>query len=213
MAQSAVGPFYCPADRKVYLDLSFFNELRTRFGAPGDFAQAYVLAHEVGHHVQTVTGIEEQVRRQQQANPSARNQLSVLMELQADCYAGVWGHVASRADGRRRAKSNWIPMTSKRAFAAASAIGDDTHPEAIERPRHAGQVHARLLGTARRVVPPRLLVRRPERLQHVRRLSVTLASRRGTILTGCPEFRQSDARFHGETGAQKSPARRATSTT
>jgi predicted metalloprotease len=126
MAQSAVGPFYCPADRKVYLDLSFFNELRTRFGAPGDFAQAYVLAHEVGHHIQTVTGVEEQVRRQQQANPAQRNELSVLMELQADCFAGVWGHVAS-ADGRAaQGKVELDPDDLEEGLRAASAIGDDT---------------------------------------------------------------------------------------
>lgn len=126
MAQSAVGPFYCPGDRKVYLDLSFFNELRTRFGAPGDFAQAYVLAHEVGHHIQTVTGVEEQVRRQQQANPGQRNELSVLMELQADCFAGVWGHVAS-ADGRAaQGKVELDPDDLEEGLTAASAIGDDT---------------------------------------------------------------------------------------
>lgn len=126
MAQSAVGPFYCPADRKVYLDLSFFNELRTRFGAPGDFAQAYVLAHEVGHHIQTVTGVEEQVRRQQQANSSQRNELSVLMELQADCFAGVWGHVASAQGRAAQGKVELDPDDLEEGLRAASAIGDDT---------------------------------------------------------------------------------------
>ena len=121
-AQSAVGPFYCPGDRKVYLDLSFFNELRTRFGAPGDFAQAYVLAHEVGHHIQTVTGTEERVRQLQGANPAQRNQLSVLMELQADCYAGVWGHAAARPGG----KVDLDPDDLEEGLRAASAIGDDT---------------------------------------------------------------------------------------
>ena len=126
MAESAVGPFYCPADRKVYLDLSFFNELRTRFGAPGDFAQAYVLAHEVGHHVQTVLGTEGKVRQLQQSNPSQRNELSVRMELQADCYAGVWGHVAS-ADGRAaQGKVELEPDDLEEGLRAASAIGDDT---------------------------------------------------------------------------------------
>ena len=125
-AGSAVGPFYCPADRRVYLDLNFFNELRTRFGAPGDFAQAYVLAHEVGHHVQTVLGIESQVRQQQQSNPSQRNDLSVLMELQADCFAGVWGHAAS-ADGRfEQGKVELDPDDLEEGLRAASAIGDDT---------------------------------------------------------------------------------------
>jgi uncharacterized protein len=121
-AESAVGPFYCPGDRKVYLDLSFFNELHKRFGAPGDFAQAYVLAHEVGHHVQTLTGTESRVRQLQQSNPSERNELSVRMELQADCYAGVWGHSASRSGG----KVELDPGDLEEGLRAASAIGDDT---------------------------------------------------------------------------------------
>src|SRR5271157_5140917 len=91
-AESATGPFYCPADEKVYIDLGFYDELKQRFGAPGEFAQAYVLAHEIGHHVQKLTGIESQVRQLQQRNPQAGNQLSVRMELQADCLAGVWAH-------------------------------------------------------------------------------------------------------------------------
>jgi predicted metalloprotease len=121
-AQAAVGPFYCPGDRKVYLDLSFFNELRTRFGAEGDFAEAYVLAHEVGHHVQTLMGTESRVRQLQQANPSQANQLSVLMELQADCFAGVWGHVAAQPGG----KVDLDPGDLEEGLRAASAIGDDT---------------------------------------------------------------------------------------
>src|SRR6187399_1535221 len=92
IAQSATGPFYCPQDQKVYIDLGFYKELKQRFGAPGEFAQAYVLAHELGHHVQTLMGTERQLRRLQQSNPGQANQLSVRMELQADCYAGVWGH-------------------------------------------------------------------------------------------------------------------------
>lgn len=121
-AQSAVGPFYCPADRKVYLDLSFFNDLRTQFGAPGEFAQAYVLAHEVGHHVQTLMGTESRVRQLQQTNPSARNELSVRMELQADCYAGVWGRAAARAGGRVDLDQGDL----EDGLRAAAAIGDDT---------------------------------------------------------------------------------------
>jgi uncharacterized protein len=125
-AQSAVGPFYCPADRKMYLDLSFFNELHRRFGAPGDFAQAYVLAHELGHHVQTLTGIESQVRQRQSGDPQSRNELSVRMELQADCFAGVWGHVASQPGRAAQGKVELDPGDVDEALRAASAIGDDT---------------------------------------------------------------------------------------
>ncbi len=91
-ADAQVGPFYCPADEKVYLDLGFFEELNARFGAPGDFAQAYVVAHEVGHHVQKVLGIEGKMRREQARSPELKNELSERLELQADCFAGVWGH-------------------------------------------------------------------------------------------------------------------------
>ena len=121
-AQAAVGPFYCPADGNVYLDLQFFNELRSRFGAPGEFAQAYVLAHEVGHHVQRLLGTESRVRQMQQGNPSQQNELSVRMELQADCYAGVWGHAASRSGGR----VDLDPSDIDDGLRAAAAIGDDT---------------------------------------------------------------------------------------
>lgn len=116
--QSAMGPFYCPADEKVYVDLSFYEDLRRRFGAPGDFAQAYVLAHEIGHHVQKVTGIEPQVRRAQKQNPRGANQLSVRMELQADCLAGVWGHSAGQ---RGILEAGDI----QEGLGAAAAIGDD----------------------------------------------------------------------------------------
>jgi len=120
-AQSAVGPFYCPADEKVYIDLSFFDELARRFGAPGDFAQAYVIAHEVGHHVQTVLGIEEKVR-QARANMSESegNALSVRVELQADCFSGVWAHDAHQKSGLLE------PGDIEEALGAASAVGDDT---------------------------------------------------------------------------------------
>jgi len=91
-ASSATGPFYCPADRKMYIDLSFFRELAQRFQAPGDFAQAYVLAHEYGHHVQTLTGVTQEVDQASRENPDQRNALSVRVELQADCLAGVWAH-------------------------------------------------------------------------------------------------------------------------
>lgn len=120
-AQSATGPFYCPGDRKVYLDLGFFEELHRKLGAPGDFAQAYVLAHEVGHHVQTVTGVESQVRQRQASSPSARNELSVRMELQADCYAGIWGHYANQVPGGVELD----PGDVEEGMQAAAAIGDD----------------------------------------------------------------------------------------
>lgn len=123
-AQSASGPFYCPGDRKVYLDLGFFAELTKRFGAAGDFAQAYVVAHEVGHHVQTVTGIESQVRQQQSQNPAARNALSVKMELQADCFAGVWAH-ATAQPGRGQRRVELESGDLEEGLRAAAAIGDD----------------------------------------------------------------------------------------
>jgi uncharacterized protein len=118
VAGSATGPFYCPADGKVYLDLSFFDELHRRFGAPGDFAQAYVIAHEVGHHVQNLLGIEREVRRLQGQNPGAANDLSVRMELQADCLAGVWGNATAQ---RGTLESGDV----EEGMAAAAAIGDD----------------------------------------------------------------------------------------
>jgi uncharacterized protein len=120
-AQAVTGPFYCPADRKVYLDLGFFEELHRKLGAPGDFAQAYVLAHEVGHHVQTVLGIESDVRARQASDPSVRNPLSVRMELQADCFAGVWGHHAKQGSGRVQLDQGDF----EEGMNAAAAIGDD----------------------------------------------------------------------------------------
>jgi len=118
--QSAMGPFYCPLDQKVYLDTSFFDDLSQRFGAPGDFAQAYVIAHEVGHHVQTLVGTSEKVRAAQQRMSQAdANALSVRMELQADCYAGVWAHNAARS--RQLLEAGDL----EEGLRAASAIGDD----------------------------------------------------------------------------------------
>ena len=124
-AQSATGPFYCPADQLVYLDLGFFGELRDRFSAPGDFAQAYVLAHELGHHVQRLLGIEAQVRRQQQSNPAQENQLSVRLELQADCLAGVWGHQAAQAGRAAQGKVELETGDLEEGLNAAASIGDD----------------------------------------------------------------------------------------
>jgi predicted metalloprotease len=118
-ASAAVGPFYCSGDRQVYLDLGFFQELHTRFGAPGDFAQAYVIAREIGHHVQNLLGISEQVaRKRARVSETAGNALSVRQELQADCFAGVWGHYA--------AKNNLLdPGDVEEGLKAAEAIGDD----------------------------------------------------------------------------------------
>ena len=119
LGQSAVGPFYCPSDQKVYLDLSFFQDLESRFGAPGDFAQAYVVAHEVGHHVQTVTGTSSRVgAARQSASEREANALSVRQELQADCYAGVWGHYAAQ-------RGLLEPGDAEEGLQAAAAIGDD----------------------------------------------------------------------------------------
>ncbi|MEO6712669.1 MAG: neutral zinc metallopeptidase [Mycobacteriales bacterium] len=117
-ASSAVGPFYCPQDQQVYLDLGFFKDLQSKFGAPGDFAQAYVIAHEIGHHVQTVLGVEAEVRKKQQANRDQANEFSVRMELQADCFAGVWGHSAFAGE-------QLDPGDLEEALQAAEAIGDD----------------------------------------------------------------------------------------
>ena len=124
-AGAATGPFYCPGDHKVYLDLSFFDELQRRFGAPGDFAQAYVLAHEFGHHVQNITGIERGVREQQRADPRNVNALSVRLELQADCYAGVWGHEAAQSGRAAKGEVELDPGDVEEALRAAAAIGDD----------------------------------------------------------------------------------------
>jgi uncharacterized protein len=117
-AESATGPFYCPADEKVYIDLSFYDELKRRFGAPGEFAQAYVLAHEIGHHVQKLLGIEGKVHRLQQQNPDAANPLSVKLELQADCFAGVWAHSTQQ-------RGLLDPGDVQSALGAAAAVGDD----------------------------------------------------------------------------------------
>ena len=124
-AQSATGPFYCPGDQKVYLDLDFFDELERRFGAPGDFAQADVLAHELGHHVQALLGVEEQVRGRQSASPDERNALSVRMELQADCFAGVWGHYAAQPGRAAQGKVELERGDVEEGLNAAAAIGDD----------------------------------------------------------------------------------------
>lgn len=117
-AETATGPFYCPGDEKVYIDLGFYDELKRRFGAPGQFAQAYVLAHEMGHHVQKLTGIESKVRQLQESDPSEANPLSVKLELQADCLAGVW---ARTTEQRNLLEAGDVES----ALGAAAAVGDD----------------------------------------------------------------------------------------
>ena len=116
--QSAMGPFYCPLDEKVYIDLSFYDELQSKFGASGDFAQAYVIAHELGHHVQHVLGTDQQVRRAQQGDPANANQYSVRLELQADCYAGVWGRSTQQRDKLDQGDI-------EEGMNAAASVGDD----------------------------------------------------------------------------------------
>lgn len=117
-AESATGPFYCPADEKAYIDLGFYQELQQRFGAPGDFAQAYVLAHEIGHHVQNLMGTEARVRERRTARADLANELSVRLELQADCYAGVWAHSTAQ---RQLLEQGDV----EEGLGAAAAVGDD----------------------------------------------------------------------------------------
>jgi predicted metalloprotease len=121
-AESATGPFYCPSDRKVYLDLGFFDELTQRFGAPGDFAKAYVIAHELGHHVQRLLGLDAGARR---GAATGANSASVALELQADCLAGVWGHAASQSGRFKAGHVELEPGDAEQALRAAAAIGDD----------------------------------------------------------------------------------------
>ena len=129
VGQAAMGPFYCPGDQNVYIDLAFYEELQRRFGAPGDFAQAYVLAHEIGHHIQALLGTERQVRETQQSRPDQRNNLSVAMELQADCYAGIWAHSTSQ---RQLLDIGDL----EEGLGAAAAVGDDRIQE-----QQTGSVH------------------------------------------------------------------------
>ena len=118
VGQTAMGPFYCPVDQKIYIDLSFYDELRDRFGAPGDFAEAYVVTHELGHHVQHLLGTDAKVRRAQEQNPDQANALSVALELQADCYSGVWAH-------HTQEQNILEPGDIDEGLAAAAAVGDD----------------------------------------------------------------------------------------
>ncbi|MGZ6142164.1 MAG: KPN_02809 family neutral zinc metallopeptidase [Myxococcales bacterium] len=125
-AAAEMGPFYCPLDERVYIDLGFYRELAQRFGAPGDFAQAYVIAHEVGHHVQKLLGISDKVTRAQERDPAQRNALSVRLELQADCLAGVWGHSAAQ-------RKLLDPGDAAEGLRAAASVGDDRIQKAAGR--------------------------------------------------------------------------------
>ena len=158
-----MGPFYCPADRSVYIDLAFYRLLQERFKAPGDFAQAYVIAHEVGHHVQNLLGIMDKVQASRPRLSEAQNNaLSVRVELQADCFAGVWAHHAQRS--RQVLEQGDI----EEALRAATAIGDDTLQRKHPGHDRARVLHARQRGPAHALVPPRLRGGDRRRLQHVR---------------------------------------------
>ena len=124
-AQSATGPFYCPSDRQIYLDLSFFRQLGGRLGAPGEFAEAYVVAHEFGHHIQTLIGTDANMRAAQRRSPGSANGLSVAMELQADCYAGVWGHAAMQPGRFLAGRVELERGDVDDGLRAAAAVGDD----------------------------------------------------------------------------------------
>ena len=161
-ASAATGPFYCPTDQKLYIDLSFFDELSRRFGAPGDFAQAYVIAHEVGHHVQNLFGILPEVdAARRQSGQDRANQLSVLLELQADCLAGVWAHDAD---------AKGILEVGDIDEALSGRIGDRRRHAPAPKPglRRPRQLHPRHLSAAERVVQAGIPAGQPRRLRHVR---------------------------------------------
>ena len=161
VGRAEVGPFYCPADRKVYLDLSFFRELDERFGAPGDFAQAYVVAHEVGHHVQNLLGISESVAAaRSRADDRQANALSVRLELQADCYAGVWGHYAS-ARGLLESGDARGRIERRRGDRRRPAAAD------VARRSHSRNVHARIVRGSRALAAPRTRWRDDRELRYV----------------------------------------------
>ena len=168
-AGAVSGPFYCPGDRKVYLDLSFFDELARRFGASGDFAQAYVLAHEFGHHVQSLSGTEAQ-RPRAAARRIRRsgNALSVRLELQADCYAGVWGHDAAKPGRAAQGKVELDPGDLEEALRAAVCYRRRSAAETRHGPRHAREIHARQLRAAHDVVQARIRHRRSAAVRYFR---------------------------------------------
>jgi uncharacterized protein len=182
-ASAASGPFYCPADQKMYLDLSFFRDLDRRFGAPGDFAQAYVVAHEVGHHVQNLLGINRQVAQAQRREDRAgANALSVQLELQADCFAGVWGHHANR-QGLLEAGD------VDEGLAAAAAIGDDR----LSGGRVSPESFTHGTSEQRALAAPGAVHRRRGRLQYLRRRYQILTRLRAET-TGRPLSRRTPRR-------------------
>ncbi len=196
-ADSGVGPHYCSADSTVRIDTDFFRELSTRFGAPGDFAQAYVIAHEMGHHVQNITGISGKVHQEEQNNPEGANELSVRLELQADCLAGVWAHqVFARGDLEQG--------DIEEALGAAAAVGDDTLQQQADRHDRPGHLDARLRRAALAVVQHRLRERRRRHLRHVQRRH--LVSRGGAMRR--PGARSTDCRAKREAPpeAERRPA-------
>jgi predicted metalloprotease len=160
--QSAMGPFYCPADEKVYIDLNFYRTLRDQLGAPGEFAQAYVIAHEVGHHVQHLLGITDKVDQlRARGSQQQGNALSVRLELQADCFAGVWAHHSQQS-------KQWLdPGDIEAAMNAAQKIGDDALQRSAGRGRGARELHARQQRAAPALVQQRLAERQHQVLRHV----------------------------------------------
>jgi uncharacterized protein len=159
-ATSAVGPFYCPADQRVYLDLTFYEDMRRQLGASGDFAWAYVIAHEVGHHVQNLAGTDDTVARFERDDPGRANELSVRLELQADCYAGVWASTVF-AEGDLEAGD------LEEAFTASEAVGDDRLQEQAGRAGGSRQLHPRELRATADLVRERIRGRRSGGLRHV----------------------------------------------
>ena len=157
---AATGPFYCPTDLTVYLDVSFFDGMEKRYGLTGDFAQAYVVAHEVGHHVQRITGLTGEVQQLQQRNPGQANALSVLTELQADCYAGVWAYSTYQ-------RGLLQPGDIDDALNAAAVVGDDFLQTVHHRHDHPREMDARFIGAASEVADHRLQHRPARRLRHV----------------------------------------------
>ena len=161
VAQAAMGPFYCPTDQRIYIDPQFFDELSRRFQAPGDFAQAYVIAHEVGHHIQNLEGTLDRAQgAQARAGRTEGNQIQVGVELQADCYAGVWAANAKDAQG-----SILEPGDLEEGMRAAEAIGDDTLQKQMQGRVVPGELHPRQLGAAHGSASPRAAERQPGELQ------------------------------------------------